>query len=172
MDPAVSEALEARVDSDPQLPRLVFSSKTPIEVWKDLPIGSSGLPRLLARHQYSIPPLRERIEDIPHLCRYRIQMLIEPAAFSDCWSDFSLRFLPGMLAYNWPGNVRELNSEVTRFCSASTSACGRGEFSRAEELEEGLVKFRRSIELQEIRGGFSGGWNARDRSGGKGTDAH
>lgn len=172
MDPAVSEVLEGRICDDLDLPRLIFSAKTPIEAWKNMPISSSGLPGLLARYQYAIPPLRERVEDIPHLCRYRIQTLTEPAVFSDCWSEFSSGYLPGMLAYDWPGNVRELNSEVSRFCDRSTGTVQGTAISTVEDLEKGLLKFRRSMELQGIHRGLLGGNSARDRSGGEGNDAH
>jgi formate hydrogenlyase transcriptional activator len=80
-----------------------------------------------------IPPLRERVEDIPHLLRY----------FCDCYSakmgksfkGISARTKRLFLGYPWPGNIRELRNAVERgviLCDAevfdideSSLQCGR-----------------------------------------------
>lgn len=66
----------------------------------------------LAVFHLHIPPLRERLEDIPHLVKHRLNMLriagIEPIGDSNdpLWSR--------LRAYDWPGNVRELWNVVER----------------------------------------------------------
>ncbi|MCX6596746.1 MAG: sigma-54 dependent transcriptional regulator [Acidobacteria bacterium] len=51
----------------------------------------------------NIPPLRERLEDIPELVkRFAAGMVVTPAAMEK------------MLAYHWPGNVRELENVIER----------------------------------------------------------
>lgn len=59
----------------------------------------------------SIPPLRERIEDVPDLLEYFLnmykEMLNRPSIMG--FDDFSLRALE---EYKWPGNVRELQNAV------------------------------------------------------------
>jgi len=155
VDRSVAEALERRISCDPDLPRLLFSSRTPIAVWKNLPIGVGALAQMLADHEHTIPPLRERIEDVPHLCRYRIQTLTEPEEFEECWREFSSRLLPGMLAYDWPGNVRELNSVVSRCCAMPVGCCADPARSFAREFEKGLGKFRRSMALEVLQAGSS-----------------
>lgn len=61
--------------------------------------------RIRAIH-IEIPPLRERIEDIPTLVRSYIH---EDAADTDqCPKTLSPDFMEALMAYEWPGNVREL----------------------------------------------------------------
>lgn len=60
----------------------------------------------------NIPPLRERIEDIPLLCDYFIEkhskrMGRNPIKITD-------EALKMFLSYHWPGNVRELENTIER----------------------------------------------------------
>lgn len=66
----------------------------------------------------SIPPLRERLEDLPKLTRYFIQetcavMEIEPCQISD-------EALDALKAYHFPGNIRELKNIVQRLVIFNT----------------------------------------------------
>jgi DNA-binding NtrC family response regulator len=66
----------------------------------------------LEEYPLSIPPLRERREDIPLLAKHFLDDFckannIEPLEFSDS-------ALSGMMAYHWPGNIRELQNVVRR----------------------------------------------------------
>ena len=59
-----------------------------------------------------LPPLRDRVEDIPLLAAYFIERMaremgVEPPEFRE--SD-----LLRMLDYNWPGNIRELRNVIER----------------------------------------------------------
>lgn len=59
-------------------------------------------------HEIVIPPLRERVDDIPELINYiSNQLTPEPPKFSNA----ALRL---MLEHDWPGNVRELSHAVGR----------------------------------------------------------
>lgn len=59
-----------------------------------------------------VPPLRERIEDLPELIRFfsRAYAPVEqnPTRFEEC-------VLQRLRRYDWPGNVRELGNLVQRF---------------------------------------------------------
>jgi sigma-54 dependent transcriptional regulator, acetoin dehydrogenase operon transcriptional activator AcoR len=55
-----------------------------------------------------IPPLRERVEDIPDLLSYYFEFYDRPA--SELYSRLTPRSLNMLLAYHWPGNVRELKN--------------------------------------------------------------
>jgi len=59
-----------------------------------------------------LPPLRQRIEDVPELCRHFLHQVArrESAAFRHIEPD-ALRLLQ---RYPWPGNVRELQNIVER----------------------------------------------------------
>jgi transcriptional regulator with PAS, ATPase and Fis domain len=61
----------------------------------------------------SVPPLRERREDIPYLIEETIRR--SPAELrSGGASSFSSRLMDAVLLYDWRGNVRELRNFVTR----------------------------------------------------------
>lgn len=65
----------------------------------------------LAVFPITIPPLRERKEDIPLLATYFIDELNKENKTSFAWNDGQLDTLK---AYDWPGNVRELRHFVHR----------------------------------------------------------
>ncbi|MFC1832383.1 sigma-54-dependent transcriptional regulator [Thermodesulfobacteriota bacterium] len=74
-----------------------------------------------------IPPLRERVEDIPVLANHfleRYVLLLDAAVES-----FSPEALDLMIDYHWPGNVRELENSVQR-----ALVVGRGGTIRPEDL--------------------------------------
>jgi DNA-binding NtrC family response regulator len=55
-----------------------------------------------------LPPLRERMEDIPLLCRHFIRYF--NSRFALQVADASTDFLACLCRYTWPGNVRELRN--------------------------------------------------------------
>ncbi len=64
----------------------------------------------------SIPPLRERREDIPELAAH---FLGKHAAAGACYR-ISPELAQGLRSHNWPGNVRELENFVRRALALST----------------------------------------------------
>jgi DNA-binding NtrC family response regulator len=58
-----------------------------------------------------VPPLRERIEDVPLLIEHFITKLMRVLPASE-FQGFSGEALGYLLAYEWPGNVRELKNAV------------------------------------------------------------
>jgi transcriptional regulator with GAF, ATPase, and Fis domain len=59
-----------------------------------------------------IPPLRERMEDVPRLTRHFV--MIYAAKMGKSIGSISERVLSKLMAYNWPGNVRELQNVLER----------------------------------------------------------
>jgi transcriptional regulator with PAS, ATPase and Fis domain len=59
-----------------------------------------------------LPPLRERPEDLPPLCRHFFARLA--AAGAHAFRDVGSEALEAMEAYAWPGNVRELENVAER----------------------------------------------------------
>jgi DNA-binding NtrC family response regulator len=59
-----------------------------------------------------LPPLRERVTDIPLLAEHFLKM------YARKYQKLELKFLPETIkklqAYNWPGNIRELRHAVER----------------------------------------------------------
>ena len=60
----------------------------------------------------TLPPLRERREDIPALARHFLQRFAEEVKKN--LSEISEEALGKLLAYDWPGNVRELANVIER----------------------------------------------------------
>ncbi len=63
-----------------------------------------------------IPPLRERVEDLPLLVEHLLERLAtgrEPLRFTD-------EAMARLAAYHWPGNVRELENVLRRLLAASS----------------------------------------------------
>jgi DNA-binding NtrC family response regulator len=61
----------------------------------------------------SVPPLRERAQDIPALVRHFITKKAGQLGLSET-PRLAPDALPGLMAYSWPGNVRELENLVER----------------------------------------------------------
>lgn len=72
----------------------------------------------LLRFRIEIPPLRERVEDLPELVAGRV------AEIGQAVGRGSVRVLPAALArlraYSWPGNERELRSVLERLVAFAT----------------------------------------------------
>ena len=60
----------------------------------------------------NIPPLKERVADIPHLAKYFIELFNKE--YNRNIEGLSQTALELMLAYSWPGNVRELRNSIER----------------------------------------------------------
>jgi len=90
--------------------RLVSAScLNPIDMAVDHKFRNDLLFRI-ANTIIEIPPLRERIEDIPLLARHF------GARFSKDGSAVSEDALEKLIEHDWPGNVRELQAVIARAC--------------------------------------------------------
>lgn len=79
-----------------------------------------------------VPPLRNRIDDVPELARHFLQRAAERLGRDICVLDESALQL--LLDYHWPGNVRELENIVTR-----ASVLNTGRPITADELQPWLI---------------------------------
>ncbi len=80
----------------------------------------------------SIPPLRERREDIPRLIAYFLKKHREVSKKEGI--EVSDRALQILMDYSWPGNVRELENTILRALVLCPST-----IIEAEDLPEGLL---------------------------------
>ena len=89
--------------------RIVTATNRDIEVMSRAGTFRSDLYFRLSRFVITIPPLRERREDIEPLARHFLALLTRNAPTS-----MSAEALKMLLAYDWPGNVRELRNAIER----------------------------------------------------------
>ena len=79
--------------------------------------------------EITLPPLRERVDDVPLLAEHFFQRFI--ARHQRSLSGISFEARQAMMAYSWPGNVRELENCLER----SVVLC------RGEQIEIGDLPF-------------------------------
>ena len=80
-----------------------------------------------------VPPLRERLDDIPLLCEHFLKHLAKRDSRNKALSPETLERL---LSHRWPGNVRELENEIERLwvLTGTDEAIGPEYLSPAIEL--------------------------------------
>jgi two-component system response regulator HydG/two-component system nitrogen regulation response regulator NtrX len=110
----------------------------------------------------SIPPLRERKEDIPLLANHFLDKF--NTAFNKKIPGFSGKALDALIRYHWPGNIRELENLVERIVVLSPGnqkidlkdipleiLMNSGQDVQDGEAKEGgLLKIREAIEKRII----------------------
>lgn len=68
-----------------------------------------------------IPPLRERLEDVPLLARYFLKLHRD--AIGKNVDEITHAAIKKLMKYDWPGNVRELENVIERAVATVTSNC-------------------------------------------------
>jgi two-component system nitrogen regulation response regulator NtrX len=112
----------------------------------------------------SVPPLRERREDIPILARYFMRVF--SAEHGRAPKEFSAEALDTMLDYSWPGNVRELRNEIERLVIMSQDNViessdlslpnGAGPSRASTTLHEARAQYEREFILSKLK---ENNWN-------------
>jgi len=96
----------------------------------------------------ALPPLRERAEDIPQLCRYFLGRF--NTKMGKTIQDITPAALAVLLDYSWPGNVRELENVIER-----AVLLAEGTVLSPEHLPPEVVGARKAGQAVEASGGFS-----------------
>ncbi len=92
--------------------RVLVASHRPLEELCDGGLFRRDLYFRLNEYTISIPPLRQRREDISYLAKRFMD--ITNIELSKSVQGFSRPAIEAMLAYDWPGNVRQLRSVIRR----------------------------------------------------------
>ena len=69
--------------------------------------------------EITLPPLRDRPEDIPLLSEFFLQRLARKQGMARM--RLSGEAIETLQKHNWPGNVRELENTIARACALSTT---------------------------------------------------
>jgi len=80
----------------------------------------------------SLPPLREREEDLPSLARFFLERYSKEA--KKCFTDIDPDAEKAMVGYHWPGNVRELANVIER-----AVVLGNGPMLTLRDLPQKLI---------------------------------
>lgn len=109
----LSNGTLTRVGSTAEVPvdlRIISASKVDLRKAAEQGRFREDLFYRISSVSLDIPPLRERKEDIPQLCRH----------FLRSYGGHAVQITPDAMqrlcAYNWPGNVRELENVLTHAC--------------------------------------------------------
>lgn len=76
-----------------------------------------------------LPPLRERLEDIPDLVHHLFQVAADEGLPK---KSIDAEALDALMAHSWPGNVRELENLVRRFAALYSDETIRADIVRSE----------------------------------------
>ena len=102
----------------------------------------------LCGHQISLPPLRERLSDIPLLVTYFLQRI--EAENERARADISEEAMGLLQTYNWPGNVRELER-----CLESATVTSQGEVIMPRDLPQTVRTYNKDkdseVDVPETR---------------------
>ncbi len=79
-----------------------------------------------------LPPLRERMEDVPHLTRHFMERIARELGHPP--APVTESALDRLAAHSWPGNVRELQNLLRKML-----ILGRGAAVRAEDVDRALT---------------------------------
>ena len=66
----------------------------------------------LAIFEVNVPPLRERLDDVPYLAVHLLHQFMDELGKKV--TGFTREAIDSLQAYHWPGNVRELQNEIKR----------------------------------------------------------
>ncbi len=78
-----------------------------------------------------LPPIRERLEDIPELAQYFLESYNEK--FNGKAQPLSPQVQQLMQNYNWPGNIRELENLIKRYVILGTEEAITGEIVKRNQ---------------------------------------
>jgi DNA-binding NtrC family response regulator len=69
-----------------------------------------------------VPPIRDRVQDLPDICEYMRRRCCVQASVAD--RPFPHDLMERMLLYPWPGNLNELETFIRRFVALGPEYCG------------------------------------------------
>ena len=92
--------------------RVIAATNKDLQALVDEGLFRADLYYRLAVFPITVPPLRERPEDIPALARHFVQHFA--SRFGRRAPDIDAEALRNLMEYQWPGNVRELQNVIER----------------------------------------------------------
>ncbi|QKV20748.1 sigma-54-dependent Fis family transcriptional regulator [Oricola thermophila] len=153
---AIEDRAIERLGSNKSIPldvRFVAATKTDLSEEADAGRFRADLYYRLNVVSLTIPPLRERREDIPLLFEHLARQA--RARYRRDIPDFTPELERQLLRHDWPGNVRELRNVADRWVLGLWNGFGNGSRTADEDfagpLSERLAAFERAVIEAEIR---------------------
>jgi formate hydrogenlyase transcriptional activator len=92
----------------------------------------------------SLPPLRDRAEDIPVLARYFLAKYAQ--RMNRRVVDIPAQTMEAMLAYDWPGNIRELENFIERGVIVSTGTVFQPPFMPSRRQRSNVAVITKTLD--------------------------
>ena len=90
-----------------------------------------------------LPPLRERKEDIPFLCRFFLERFRQRIGKNILGISRPAQSM--LMAYNWPGNIRELENVLERAILVTTE-----DFIRPQDLPSYIRRLKQEVPITSL----------------------
>ena len=163
-----------RVLQDGEFERLGSSKTTKVDV-RVIAATSRDLPTMVKEGKFRpdlfyrlnvfpivVPPLRERLEDIPALVWYLLEEV--GSRMGRKIEGVQAETMTEFQRYNWPGNVRELRNVIERNLILNTGPMFRAEIPELEEKPDRTV--RRPDEVEYLQNVLQAAkWRIRGKGG-------
>jgi formate hydrogenlyase transcriptional activator len=92
----------------------------------------------------SLPPLRDRSEDIPALVRHFVSMYSE--RLNKVIDEIAPETMDAMAAYDWPGNIRQLQNFIEHGVIVSQGPVFQPALSQLQSRPDSLPRTRKTLE--------------------------
>jgi len=132
--------------------RLVSSATEPLAPLVKKRELSAALYHRLSVYRISLPPLRERREDIPEIFAHMVRQAANGSAASP---PVTPRLLDALLAYDWPGNFRELQNIARTYVIVAHDEEAITELNHRTRLEPRPMPPSENRSLKELVRGAS-----------------
>jgi DNA-binding NtrC family response regulator len=131
--------------------RIIASTEEDLRILLSTGRFSQELYRRLATVDIALPPLRERMEDLPEMARYFMERFAQLYGRGVC--EITDRTMERMQEYRWPGNISELEDVLRN--GVLRSKGGEIElplslFAEASEPEQSTIRAVGSVRLQDV----------------------
>ncbi|MGH9803195.1 MAG: sigma 54-interacting transcriptional regulator, partial [Blastocatellia bacterium] len=136
--------------------RIIAASNRPLKEMTQQGLFRKDLYYRLRGVELTLPPLRERVEDIAVLAEYLGRKYAE--SISRRIPGISHEVIRLFQSYQWPGNVRELENEVRRMVALAES----GEFLSPEHLSDDMAQLLPDDTSHDHHSLFNGGGTLRE----------
>jgi DNA-binding NtrC family response regulator len=133
-------------ESKGQFPFLISTTSDPVE---RLTASEQFIPELLYRisaYRISLPPLRERRQDIPHVFRSMLAEIGNQMGVRAAMPDWHA--LEALVDYSWPGNLRELQNVAREFLLTPDSGALEAEMERRQTISRDRPNGRPALKEQ------------------------